>query len=67
MDFSPVQQRDTVLALVVEFFFLQWQMVEQEWSLWRKKKITSNMFVLFSKARENKCPAKDEEGRQVVA
>lgn len=30
MDFSPVQQRDTVLALVVEFFFLQWQMVEQE-------------------------------------
>ena len=32
-----------------------------------KEKITSNMFVLFSKARENKWPAKDEEGRQVVA
>ena len=30
-----------------------------------KKKITSNMFILFSKARENKRPAKDrEEGQE---
>lgn len=30
-----------------------------------KKKITSNMFILFSKARENNCTAKDWEGGQV--
>lgn len=27
--------------------------------------ITSNIFILFGKARENKCTAKDREGGQV--
>lgn len=33
-------------------------MVQQEESLQRKKKIASNMFILFSKARENKQTAR---------
>lgn len=31
----------------------------------RGGKITSNIFILFGKARENKCTARDREGGQV--